>query len=58
MLEFKDKVDYYIDGGTSKLGKASTVIKVVNNKIEILRIYGKVLSFSAPKNYIIQCTTN
>ena len=37
MLEFKDKVDYYIDGGTSKIGKASTVIKVVNNKIEILR---------------------
>ena len=37
MLEFKEKVDYYIDGGRSKLGKASTVIKVVNNKIEILR---------------------
>ena len=37
MLEFKDKVDYYIDGGISKIGKASTVIKVVNNKIEILR---------------------
>ena len=37
MLEFKEKVDYYIDGGRSKLGKASTVIKVEDNKIKILR---------------------
>ena len=37
MLEFDDKVDYYIDGGISKIGKASTVVKVVNNKIEIIR---------------------
>ncbi len=37
MEEFKDKVDCYIDGGISKIGKASTVVKVIDNKIEILR---------------------
>lgn len=37
MEEFKDEVDYYIDGGISKIGKASTVVKANNNKIEILR---------------------
>ena len=37
MIELKDKVDYYIDGGISKIGRASTVIKVEDNKIKILR---------------------
>ena len=36
-IEFKDKIDYYIDGGTSKIGKGSTVVKVVENNIKILR---------------------
>ena len=37
MLEFEDKVDFYIDGGTCKIGKASTVVKVNDGKFEILR---------------------
>ena len=35
--EFGDKVDYYIDGGKSKLGIGSTILKVENNTIKILR---------------------
>lgn len=35
--EFGDKVDYYIDGGKSKLGIGSTIVKVENNNIKILR---------------------
>ena len=34
---FKDKVDYYVDGGISKIGVASTVVKVVNGEVIILR---------------------
>ena len=34
---FKDKIDCYIDGGKSKIGKASTVVKVENENIIILR---------------------
>lgn len=34
---FKDKVDYYVDGGISKLGIGSTVIKIINNEVVILR---------------------
>ena len=37
MFEFEDKADYYIDGGISKIGKASTVVKVEDNEIKILR---------------------
>lgn len=35
--EFGDKVDYYIDGGKSKIGISSTIVKVENNAIKILR---------------------
>ena len=35
--EFGNKVDYYIDGGKSKLGISSTIVKVENNTIKILR---------------------
>ena len=35
--EFEDKVDYYIDGGKSKIGIGSTIVKVENNTIKILR---------------------
>lgn len=35
--DFKDKVDYFIDGGVSKLGVASTVIQVVDDEIKVLR---------------------
>lgn len=34
---FKDKVDLYIDGGKSRIGVPSTVVKVENNDIKILR---------------------
>ena len=32
-----DKVDYILDGGDTKIGLESTVIRVINNKIHILR---------------------
>lgn len=35
--EFGDKVNYYIDGGKSKIGIGSTIVKVENNTIKILR---------------------
>jgi L-threonylcarbamoyladenylate synthase len=35
--EFGDSVDYFIDGGKSKLGISSTIVKVENNTIKILR---------------------
>lgn len=35
--EFEDKVDYYIDGGKSKLGLGSTIVKVVEGVPNILR---------------------
>ena len=35
--EFKDKVDIIIDGGKSKIGVASTIVRVENDKIKILR---------------------
>lgn len=34
---FDNKVDYYIDGGKSKMGIGSTVIKIVDNSPKILR---------------------
>ena len=34
---FEGKADYFIDGGISKLGLASTIVKVVDGKIQILR---------------------
>lgn len=35
--DFKDEVDYYIDEGESKLGIGSTIVKVEDGKIRILR---------------------
>ena len=35
--DFKDKVDIFVDGGVSQIGVASTVIKVVNDEIKVLR---------------------
>ena len=35
--EFKDKVDIILDGGSSLIGVESTVIRVIDNKIHILR---------------------
>ena len=35
--ELNDKVDYIIDGGDTQIGLESTVIKVIDNKIHILR---------------------
>lgn len=35
--ELKDKVDYMIDGGISTIGVESTVLKVVNHEVVILR---------------------
>ena len=35
--DFGDKVDYYIDGGPSKLGIGSTIVKIEDNKPLILR---------------------
>lgn len=37
MNDFKDKVDYYIDGGKSKLGIGSTIVKIENGYPLILR---------------------
>lgn len=35
--EFKDKVDYIIDGGECEIGIASTIVQVIDEKIYILR---------------------
>lgn len=35
--DFEGKVDYFVDGGESKLGVSSTIVKVVDNQIHILR---------------------
>lgn len=37
MADFKDTADYFIDGGESRLGQASTVVKVENGIPIILR---------------------
>lgn len=39
--DFEGKVDAFIDGGTSKLGQASTIVEVIENKIVIHR-QGKI----------------
>ena len=39
--EFRDNVDYYIDGGDSKIGKASTIVRIENGRPHILR-YGSI----------------
>ena len=35
--ELKDKVDYIIDGGQTDIGIESTVVRVINNEVKILR---------------------
>lgn len=37
MKDFNDKVDYFINGGISKIGVASTIVQVVNDNPYILR---------------------
>ena len=34
---FKEKVDFYIDGGECEIGLASTIVQVVDGKVQILR---------------------
>lgn len=34
---FEENVDFYIDGGNSELGISSTIVQVIDGKIEILR---------------------
>lgn len=47
--DFKDKVDYYIDGGESKLGIGSTIVKIENGYPVILR------DGSISKKQILEC---
>lgn len=49
MNDFKDKVDYYIDGGKSKLGISSTIVKLENGYPVILR------EGSISKKQILEC---
>ena len=35
--DFKGKIDYFIDGGKSKIGKASTIIRIEDGNVHILR---------------------
>ena len=35
--QFGEKVDYYIDGGKSKIGIGSTVLQIVDNTPNIIR---------------------
>ena len=37
MKDFNNKVDYFIDGGISKIGVASTIVQVINGNPYILR---------------------
>lgn len=37
IADFQDNVDFYVDGGESKLKQASTIVKLVNNEPIILR---------------------
>ena len=37
MEEFEEQVDYFIDGGKSEIGIASTVIQVIDGTPNILR---------------------
>ena len=49
MNDFKDKVDYYIDGGKSKIGIGSTIVKIENGYPLILR------EGSISKKQILEC---
>lgn len=46
--ELNNKVDYILDGGDTKIGLESTVIRVINNKIHILRP-GKITYYDLSK---------
>jgi L-threonylcarbamoyladenylate synthase len=35
--DFHGKIDFFIDSGESKIGRASTIVKVKDGKIQILR---------------------
>ena len=35
--DFRGKIDYFIDGGKAKIGTASTIVKIENGEIHILR---------------------
>ena len=37
MKDFKGKIDCVVDSGDSKIGVASTIVKVINGKVHILR---------------------
>lgn len=37
MKDFKDNVDYFIDGGESKIGVASTIVQIIDGNPHILR---------------------
>lgn len=37
MKDFNDKVDYFIDGGISKIGMASTIVQIIDSNPHILR---------------------
>jgi L-threonylcarbamoyladenylate synthase len=37
MNDFKHSIDYFIDGGTSEIGLASTIVQVIDNVPHILR---------------------
>lgn len=50
MEEFDEKVDYYIDGGPSKIGIASTIVQVIDEVPHILR------QGSISKEEIMNCT--
>ena len=50
MEEFDESVDYYIDGGSSKIGIASTIVQVIDEVPYILR------QGSISKEEIMNCT--
>ena len=52
--EFGDKIDYYIDGGKSKIGIGSTVIQIIDAKPNILR--EGVISEEEIKIFLGKCT--
>ena len=52
-LEFSDKVNYIIDGGESKIGLESTVVKVIDNVPVILR--PGYITYEMIKNLIGVC---
>ena len=35
--DFRGKIDYFIDGGKAKIGKASTIVRIENKEVHILR---------------------